>query len=129
MTTEAEREARRKAREDDKASQREALGHVGEVKQRLGFEKVKVIFTKSLENDWGVTTLIKFRMEEGEGNHLTWFASGDLTEEFPQGEIFDITGSVKKHDEFDGIPQTVITRVKIGLPKAKKSRKKKAQAK
>ncbi len=75
-------------------------------------EKVKltatVLSVKELETDYGVSTLIKFASE---GNALAWFASGSKGAEWIIGQTYNITGTVKSHDEFQGLKETKLTRV------------------
>ena len=103
----------------DKVRAEEAadLTHEGVVGQRRGFEACRVVGTRSWEGHYGVTTLVRFRMDSGKGNHVNWFASGDVTDDWEIDHVYDITGTVKKHDEYKGTKQTVVNRVKLGLPK------------
>lgn len=91
--------------------------HVGVVGERQCFEQLTVKTIRSFDNEWGVTTLIRF--EDAAGNVIVWFKSGDTYIE--EGQVLDITGTIKAHEDYKGTPQTVIQRAKIGLPKAKKS--------
>jgi hypothetical protein len=61
-----------------------------------------------IDNGYG-TTLVTFT--DTEGNVVKWFASnpGKLTE----GNTANVTGTVKKHEEWQGIKSTVITRAKV----------------
>ncbi len=98
--------------------------HLGVVKERSGFAQVTVKSIRSFDSDFGVRTLIRF--ETAEGSILIWWASGDT--KFEEGQTIDITGTVKKHDDYKGTPQTVLSRVVGGLPKVKKPRAKKEAA-
>lgn len=55
------------------------------------------------------TTIICFN--DNEGRTYVWFASG--SRDFQRGDKMKIYGTVKKHNEWNGIKQTVLTRVKI----------------
>ena len=93
----------------EKALNPVASGFLGEVKERVRGIRVTVTFVKYLEGDYGTTSLIKFRTEDG---HLAvWFASG--YKEFEVGQELVIDGTVKKHDVYDGQDQTVLTRVTV----------------
>ena len=92
--------------------------HVGVVGERQGFEQLTVKTIRSFDNEWGVTTLIRF--EDAAGNVIVWFKSGDTYIE--EGQVLDITGTIKAHEDYKGTPQTVIQRAKIGLPKVKKKK-------
>ncbi len=96
--------------------QKTAGPHVGEVGKRSRNVPVSVTSVFSKESDYGVTTIINFRTAEG--SRLTWFASGDKTEEYLVGSEMVITFTVKKHDNDPkfGVA-TVIQRVKAEAPK------------
>lgn len=93
--------------------------HVGTVGERTGFAQVTVKSVRSFEGMYGVRTMIRF--EDTTGNVLVWWASADT--DFEEGQLVDITGTVKKHDDYKGTPQTLLTRVSKGLPKAKRKKK------
>jgi hypothetical protein len=81
--------------------------HVGEVKKRLVFEKT---FLKSISepysSQWGVSYRFTFM---NEANVLIWWTSSD--EGWEAGQYYDIVATIKKHEEFRGHKQTVVTRV------------------
>jgi hypothetical protein len=81
---------------------------VGEVKERLDLE-LTVNFITQFENDWGVTTLYKFK--DSKGNSFSWFSSNEYNVEV--GDTIKVRGTVKKHDEYKGEKQTILTRCKI----------------
>lgn len=82
-----------------------ASEHVGDIKQRLEFEG-EVVFSTERESYYGVTTIIKIKDEKG--NLFTWFASGFHA--LVRGDRVKIRGTVKKHDMYNGVKQTIITR-------------------
>jgi len=96
--------------------------HVGTVGQREGFAAVTIKSIRSFDSDFGVRTMIRF--EDANNNILVWWKSGDT--DLEEGATLDITGTVKKHDDWKGTPQTIIQRVAEGLPKVKAKRKPKA---
>lgn len=52
-----------------------------------------------------------YRLTDVNGNELTWFStSSDLLEE---GQLYRLRGTVKRHDDFKGVPRTVLTRCKV----------------
>lgn len=97
--------------------------HVGAVGERLIFTATvhKII---ALESEWGVTQL--HIMTDSEGNDLKWFGSGGIAEE---GETVTFKGTVKKHDEYKGRAQTILSRCALYTPPVKKPRAKKPRAK
>lgn len=84
--------------------------YVGEVKKRMTFENVKCVFVKFIDSYYGTSTMIKF--VDGDGNNIVWFGSGSI-ETYTQGETYNIVGTVKKHEEYNGVKQTMINRVKL----------------
>lgn len=83
--------------------------HYGEVKKRYELE-VTVAGLRYIHGDYGTTTL--YTLLDGEGNVFKWFASDDKLGE-DEGTRFRIKGTVKKHDEFNGTKQTVLTRCTV----------------
>ncbi len=106
-------EVARKAREEaGKASL-----HFGEIGARLVFHAKALAAPKALEGNFGTTYL--YKLITTEGNLVTWFASNELEElEFKDNAAFvALIGTVKKHDEFRGEKQTVVSRVAIPTQK------------
>lgn len=89
------------------AEKRESI-HVGEIGKRqefLGITLHKVII---VDGYYGTTKIHKFT--DTDGNEIVWFASSEWLEE----ELtYSGKATVKKHDEFNGINQTIITRAKL----------------
>lgn len=93
--------------------------HVGTVGTREDFI---LTLTKMLPlegGQYGPTYLHKFRDQDG--NIVSWFSS-NLNQIIPEqadrealteGDTYNIKATVKKHDEYQGVPQTLITRAKI----------------
>jgi hypothetical protein len=86
--------------------------HAGAVGQKLPPTPVTVVSTTNINGQYGVTQLC--RMHDAEGRLYVWFNSGGNRLE--QGQKLTITGTIKKHDEFKGRKQTVLTRVKDMAP-------------
>lgn len=80
--------------------------YIGKVGERLGLE-VKCIDTKIMNSYYGETTL--HTMVDKDNNVFTWFATSDL--EIPKDRFIAIKGTVKKHQTFNDVKQTVLTRV------------------
>lgn len=112
-------------------------GHVGSLKERRGFPDLTVIAMKHIDGNYGVKTLVKFENEAGD--ILVWWASGDVSDDWEIGDTYDVTGTVKKHEDHETYGKsTVFNRVvkgidekkfdETGAPRAKKSRKNKKSA-
>ena len=104
-----ERAMGQEAEQVDYKARAAASQHVGQVKQRLTFSAT-VERRSSFEGRFGMTYIYKFRCSAG--NALTWFASRD--QGIAKGDVVTLTGTVKKHDDYKGEKQTILTRCKIG---------------
>ena len=83
--------------------------HVGEAGERLRGIQVRCDSARGIESQWGTTILYKFHDQEG--NVMSWFSSGGADLE-PGGQyVMDAT--VKAHSEFQGVPETQLTRAKV----------------
>lgn len=83
--------------------------HVGQIKKREVFE-ITVENVIACDGSYGTTGLHK--MVDAAGNDLAWFASGS-TEWLAVGKTYKIKATVKKHDEYKGRKQTVLSRVAV----------------
>lgn len=82
--------------------------YVGEVGKRIDLT-LKVISTKDIAGDYGITVL--YKMMDPAGNVVTWFSSSNHSLEVDQE--FKAKATVKKHEEFRGVKQTVVARLKV----------------
>ena len=85
-----------------------ASQHVGEVGKRQVFASLTVLKVVDIDGEFGTTHLHIFRDEAG--NLLKWFASN---ERLQTGNQYNVKGTVKKHDEYQGTKQTMLTRCKV----------------
>lgn len=100
------REEQRK-REAEAEAARESSEYLGEVGKRIEVEVRDVTLVTSWESQYGMTHLYKF-IDVG-GNVLVWFASSMIDD----NDVHKVKGTVKAHNERDGIKQTVLTRCKV----------------
>lgn len=72
---------------------------------------VKAILSgaRFIDGQFGCTTLYSF--VDTDGNRVKWFSSRDL--DLKEGESYSVTGRVKKHGEYKGMKQTILTRCKV----------------
>jgi len=84
---------------------------VGSLGERLHLLPVTVMFETHIEGEWGTSKLVKFT--DPDGNELGWFGSGADIWDLKKGDEVLLTGTVKKHDTYQGIKQTMLTRCKI----------------
>jgi uncharacterized membrane protein len=88
--------------------------HVGTVGKRETFTFL-VERVVPIESDYGISYLHIFR--DAAGNVAKWKASsGAIAGQM--GDTVTITGTVKEHGEYKGVPQTVLTRCKVLAPQA-----------
>lgn len=73
---------------------------------------LRLLGHRFLEGRFGVTTLCRFA--DGAGNRLVWFATGHCS--FVQGGTYALDATVKAHEEYEGVRQTVLTRVAVADP-------------
>ena len=84
--------------------------YIGEEKERLRDLHVTLVGSRTVESYYGTSILYTFKMGD---NVLTWFCSGaGLDEDIENGDTILLTGTVKKHQIYNGVKQTVLNRCK-----------------
>lgn len=81
---------------------------IGTVKERMRDLAGTVKRVRYAEGEYGTTTIVT--ITNCSGDELVWFASNALEIEVGEEWFFDAT--IKAHKEYNGIKQTVLTRVK-----------------
>jgi hypothetical protein len=114
---------RRKRFESDANSQ-----YIGTEGERIEKLTLTLVFTRDCESQYGVTHLYKFK--DDAGNVCTWFASNvyfntATNQDINIGDTIVVTATVKGHEEYKGVKQTMLTRCK----EFKTKEQKKAEAK
>lgn len=82
--------------------------HFGEVGKRTVYD-LTVTRVTITETDYGPMTVVGFI--DGQGNAAVWFASG--LKDFSVGQKLKVKATVKGHDEYKGLKQTILTRATI----------------
>lgn len=100
--------------------------HVGAVGDKLENLSITVLAVRETQSDWGVTTMIS--MVDAAGNRFKWWSSGSGCPFGDVGATACIKGTVKKHDTFRDIKETVLTRCSLFVPKAPKVKKPRGKA-
>lgn len=95
---------RRDAEQAIEQSKSQYIGNVGD-KVEVDLKDAELV--TCFENVYGITFL--YRMHDNEGNVLTWFASSSQNLD----EFNHIKGTIKKHEEYKGVKQTILTRCRI----------------
>jgi hypothetical protein len=83
--------------------------HIGAVGDKIADVKAKVTGRKLIDGQYGTTTLLTFVTEDG--NVVKWFASG--THDWDLDDDVVLGGTIKDHDSYNGVAQTVLTRAKV----------------
>jgi len=88
--------------------------HIGDVGKRSTFN-LKFTGVTHFDGYYGETACCRFL--DGRGNNFVWFASNspDFDDTEDRGKWYEVTGTVKKHGEYRGTKQTVLTRCKFSL--------------
>lgn len=81
---------------------------VGEIKGKMELE-VEIDSVRTIDGSYGYVYL--YKLVDAEGNQLTWFASSPALKDV-SGK-FKLKFTVKAHNEYKGIKQTIITRAKV----------------
>lgn len=104
------------ARDAQRKESAEALykqGHVGEPGTRFRDRQMTLMVAQVIPGDlYGPKTRMVFRDEET-GRQVLWWASGDRTDEWAEGDAMAVTATVGEHGQFGGADQTVIKRAKL----------------
>lgn len=109
------REAERRLREEQRLKELEQgklSDYVGEVGKRITRNIVSGKVVTSWTNcydGWHETTTFMYKFVDDEGNILIWKTSSDVDEH----KVKQITGTVKEHNEFREVKQTILTRCKV----------------
>jgi len=99
----------------------------GDIKNRYELG-VTVLESKIISRVDCESVIIKFL--DSERNLFVWFPSNiDQINAFVAGRVYDIRATVKKHEKFNGLRQTILTRVNINKKLSKKAREKKQSSK
>lgn len=114
ITFEEKNEIARAQRKAEREAAKANLEHVGQVKDRVEFTDLELVWQTSWSSDYGTTILYKFR--NADGNLLVWKSStgiwhdGDLVD---NGVRVTLKATIKEHTEYKGEKQTMITRAKV----------------
>jgi len=89
---------------------RKTQTHIGNVGERLLFTDLACVSLKTFVGDYGPSTLCRF--DDLDGNVVIWWAAGPTPEWLDTDGVFDVVGTVKAHEDYNGTPQTVLTRMR-----------------
>lgn len=86
-----------------------AAGFIAPVGERVRDIAATVETIREFDTQYGVSSLLVLRAEDG--HIIKWFASKPLN--LNKGDQLTITGTVKAHEQYQGVDQTVLTRCKL----------------
>ena len=96
----------------DRAQARAAAGvnsgYQGQIGERLE-TKVKVDSVRERETDFGMQRI--YQLQDKAGNIFTWFSTS--SSEMEVGKEYDLRGTVKRHEEYEGVQRTILTRCNV----------------
>lgn len=95
----------------ERAARPNSNAHVGMEGKRETWGPVVLDFVTGYDTDYGYTTVLKFKTAKGAT--LVWKATNTELGRADVGKKFTLTGTVKKHDEYKGEKQTMISRCKV----------------
>lgn len=102
--------ARQQQLEAERKARPVVAGFLGEVKQRVRNIALSLTTVQQIDGKFGVTTL--FIGRAASGHVVKWFAAGRFDYEVGD-ELLLEAATVKEHENYKGVDQTVITRGKI----------------
>ena len=112
-----EKEAERLAEEARIKAEKAISQHVGEIKQRM---TIKATFIRSAHYEvksfygYGMETRYIHIFKDADGNVLIWKTGSPLDRNIiDEGDLVELTGTVKEHSEYKDEKQTVLTRCKV----------------
>jgi len=93
--------------------------YYGELKQKVELNGLKIDKIIAIEGVFGSVSIYKFTSPKGQ--LFVWFASRPQkvsdTVFFSEGNVVNLKGSVKGHNEYNGRKETILTRCKLVLVK------------
>lgn len=98
------REEARKAREAEQERMAQSSSHVGEVGQRITITPQSMRCAYTMSTRFGTSEI--WLIEDGEGHIYKWVTSSYVDPD----QTHTIVGTIKAHDTYKGVAQTVLTR-------------------
>lgn len=95
----------------DRENNSKANQWIGNIKDRLKGLQATVKRFNCIDGYYGMTTIVTLETEEG--NTLVWFATNNPDVEV--GDQWELDGTVKDHNDYNGTRQTILTRVKYNV--------------
>lgn len=103
-----ETEAQRLEREEARASEKKSE-HVGSIGERITIAVASIEHAYTSDSIYGLSFL--YKITDTAGNVFTWWASNGLN--VGENEYVSLVGTVRAHESYRGVKQTVLTRCKL----------------
>lgn len=94
-------------KEAERRAARPDSEHVGVIKKRM---EMTVTVDRVIANEGHYGTTGIHKMVDDKGNDIVWFSSGDW---LAKGSTYRVKATPKKHDDYNGRPQTIVSRVAV----------------
>ena len=98
------------AAQEERAAKYADADHIGEEGCGITFSGT-VTLVKEFDGRYGPSKLVKWDTDDG--NIVLTFSTARWTHLISEGEHCECSGEVKRHKEYNGIPETQVTRVKV----------------
>lgn len=95
---------------EERLAERKKSEFLGEIGQRITVP-VRVVYHRLVESDFRPSYYI-VKMETPNRDQLTWFASNWIFDDDYKDKWYNLTATVKNHETYEGVKQTVVTRGK-----------------
>ena len=96
-------------KEDEQKKSCSVSQYVGEISSKVEFRPASVEFVTSSESVYGYSYL--YRIKDESGNVFIWWSTRYFDNDL--NSIVSVKGTVKDHEEYKGLKQTVLTRCKF----------------
>jgi hypothetical protein len=103
-----------KLRADEERRLKDAIAHskhLGTVGKKITDQEARVTAVRVIDGQYGVTRMLT--MVTPEGDVIKWFGTGIGAQNWDIGDRVGVTATVKKHDVYRGVNETVVTRAKL----------------
>jgi hypothetical protein len=90
-------------------TEKQESNHIGTIKERIKGMKLVYVGRNGFDSEFGYTFI--HTLKDAAGNVFKWFSTNDIDADF--GTEITLDGTVKKHDEYKGLKQTILTRCTI----------------
>ena len=104
-------EEKRQAEEEARKARSQFVGSIGDKLEVKATLTAKITYEKENYYGYGMVDSHIFKFTDSDGNIFSWFTGSGLAEEV--GDLVTLKGTVKKHNEYNGAKETILTRCKI----------------